>query len=284
MKKYLLLLCVLFSMSSLVYANQPTTNERIIVAGGSLTEIIYQLGLGDHVVGVDQSSTYPEAVKDIPSIGYWIQLNIEGMLSLTPTILVTWSEAKPASALEQLQQTGTPVLLLNRSPATAEQLMINIRKIAQTFNIEAKGEELVHTITTRLETIAQQVAQQKERPDVLFLLSISGNPAQVAGKQTVADGIITLAGGHNIATHQNYQIFSAESFIAANPDVIILTTQALQSLGGMEQLGKIQGINQTKAWQNKRIVAFDQAILLGIGPRIAEAVEGLYLAFYPTTH
>lgn len=282
MKKYLSLLSLFLGISFSTLAAELPTKERIITAGGSITEMVYQLGLGDDVVGVDQSSTYPEAVKNVPSVGSWKTLSSEGILSLNPTIVITWKEAKPASTLQQLQKTGIRVLQLDRIPATPGQLAINIKTISHALNIDAKGDALVESITSQLDSITKQVEKEKNRPNVLFLFSMFGGPAQAAGKETVADSLIMLAGGNNVVNHKNYQIISAESFIVADPDVIVLTTQALESLGGIEQLGKIQGLNQTKAWKNQRIVTFDQAILLGMGPRVAQAVEGLYHAFYPS--
>jgi iron complex transport system substrate-binding protein len=256
-------------------------NLRIVTAGGSITEVVYQLGFGDSVVGVDQSSTYPPEIKSVASIGYWKQLSVEGILSLKPTHVLTWQDAEPHFVLDQLAAMKVNVVALARVPSTPEQLFINIKRIAAELGVADKGVELAAAIQSKLNTVTDKVAQQQQRPKVLFLLSVASGPAQVAGKNTVADGIITLSGGNNVAKHQNYQTYGAEAFIAANPDVIVLTSQALQGLGGMEKLGQIAGIAQTNAWRNQRIVALDQAILLGMGPRIAEAAEGLYAGFYP---
>ncbi|MDF7669742.1 ABC transporter substrate-binding protein [Orbaceae bacterium ESL0721] len=282
MKKYLLILFLGICFSAQAAASPP--HERIITAGGSLTEIVYQLGLGDKVVGVDQSSTYPEAVKKVKSIGYWSTLSSEGILSLNPTMLITWQEAKPVNTIKQLQKAGIRVIQLDRVPATPTQLVTNIKTIAHAFNLDMEGEKLATAITSKLDAVTKKVAKEQNHPNVLFLFSMFGGPAEAAGRGTVADSLITLAGGKNVVNHKNYQIISAESFIVSDPDVIVLTTQGLDSLGGMEQLGKIQGLNQTKAWKNGRIVTFDQAILLGMGPRVGEAVAGLYNAFYPTSN
>ena len=255
--------------------------KRIITAGGSITEVVYLLGAGDQVIAVDQSSTYPPEIKSMPSVGYWKQLNAEGILSLSPTHLITWSDAEPASVLKQVEAMNVNLVSLERLPSTPEQLFINIGRIAEVLNKTEKGQALIDRTKTRLDVVSAKLAEKQDKPKVLFLLSVASGPAQVAGKNTIADGIVTLAGGHNLATHQNYQTYGAEAFIASNPDIIVLTTQALESLGGIEKLGKVGGVSHTNAWKNQRIVHLDQAILLGMGPRVADAVEGLYQGFYP---
>ncbi|MDW8145627.1 MAG: hypothetical protein RMJ48_04905 [Roseiflexaceae bacterium] len=56
-----------------------TSIERIVSLNGDITEIIFALGMGDYVVGVDSSATYPpERTKTLPNIGYQRRLNAEG--------------------------------------------------------------------------------------------------------------------------------------------------------------------------------------------------------------
>ena len=267
--------------SCFAFSQIPADEMRIVTAGGSITEIIYQLGFGNRVVGVDQSSTYPPEIKTAKSIGYWKQLNVEGVLSLRPTHFFTWKDAEPRIVLDQLEKMKVQTILLDRVPSSPEQLFINIDRIAGVLGVADKGAELIQSIKSKLDVISDKLAKQPKKPKVLFLFSVASGPAQVAGKNTVVDGIIRLSGGDNIATHQNYQTYGAEAFIAANPEVIVLTTQALSSLGGLDNLGRVSGISQTNAWKNQRIIHLDQAILLGMGPRIAQAVEELYAGFYP---
>jgi iron complex transport system substrate-binding protein len=61
-----------------------TDISRIIPLNGEITEVIYALGLGDNVVGVDISATYPPEAADKPSIGYQRTLSAEGIISLNP--------------------------------------------------------------------------------------------------------------------------------------------------------------------------------------------------------
>lgn len=267
-------LCIgLLALSCAVNA-QDNPSPRWVVAGGSLVEFIYALGQGDTIVGVDQTSTYPETVSQLPQIGYWKQLNSEGILSLNPTGFITWQDAGPSAVLEQLASTHLQVLTLPRVPATLDQMYLNIQTLADTFHIPQQGQVLISDIQQRLERVAQ-ANQTKTKPiPTLFILSIGKDTPMVAGKDSVADQILTLAGADNLATHKQYKPYSGEAIVNLNPEVLIVTKQMVPE--DLNSLAQIPGITLTKAWQTKRIITIDQSLILGMGPRITEAVEYLH--------
>ncbi|WP_447214886.1 heme/hemin ABC transporter substrate-binding protein [Citrobacter pasteurii] len=253
--------------------------DRLVVAGGSLSELIYAMGVGNRVVGVDETTSYPPETAAIPHIGYWKQLSSEGILSLHPDSFITWQDAGPQIVLDQLRAQKVNVVTLPRVPATVEQMYANIRELAQTLRIPEQGETLIDRIRQRLDRVQHSVAAKNAPVKAMFILSAGGSAPQVAGKGSVADAIMTLAGAQNVATHAQYKSYSAESLIAANPEVIVVTSQMVD--GDLNRLSAIAGITHTAAWKNQRIVAVDQALILGMGPRVADAVEALHQQFWP---
>ncbi|WP_435929359.1 heme/hemin ABC transporter substrate-binding protein [Dryocola sp. BD613] len=253
--------------------------ERLVVAGGSLTELIFAMGVGNRVVGVDETTSYPPETAALPHIGYWKQLSSEGILSLRPDSFITWQDAGPQLILDQLRRQKVNVVALPRVPATVEQMYANIHELAKTLRIPEQGDALVKRIYQRLERVQQSVAAKKTRVKVIFILSAGSSAPQVAGKGSVADAILTLAGAQNVASHMQYKSYSAESLIAANPEVIVVTSQMVD--GDLNRLRTIAGITYTAAWKNQRIVTVDQALILGMGPRVADAVESLHQQFWP---
>lgn len=250
--------------------------DRLVVAGGSLTELVYAIGAGDRVVGVDETTTFPAQTAALPHIGYWKQLSSEGILSLRPDRFITWRDAGPGLVLEQLNTHKVRVLTLPRVPATVEQMYANIETLAAELGEQQKGDELVSSLRQRLDNIARRNAQVKP-VKALFILSAGGSAPQVAGQGSVADAILTLAGARNVAQHSQYKAYSSEALIAANPDVIVVTTQ----MGDISRLAAVAGIAHTAAWKNQRVIAVDQALILGMGPRVADAVESLHQQFWP---
>lgn len=253
--------------------------ERIVVAGGSLSELIFEMGAGDRVVGVDETTSWPPETTQLPHIGYWKQLSSEGILSLHPDSVITWQDAGPQIVLDQLRAQKIKVVTLPRVPATIEQMYANIRELATTLQVPEQGDALIDRINQRLERVQQSVATKKTPVKAMFILSAGGSAPQVAGKGSVADAILTLAGAQNVATHPQYKSYSAESLIAADPQVIVVTSQMVN--GDLNRLRAIAGITHTAAWKNQRIIVVDQSLILGMGPRIADAVESLHQQFWP---
>ncbi|EHU88125.1 putative periplasmic binding protein [Escherichia coli FDA505] len=264
---------------ALSWAFSVTAAERIVVAGGSLTELIYAMGAGERVVGVDETTSYPPETAKLPHIGYWKQLSSEGILSLRPDSVITWQDAGPQIVLDQLRAQKVNVVTLPRVPATLQQMYANIRQLAKTLQVPEQGEALVTQISQRLERVQQNVATKKAPVKAMFILSAGGSAPQVAGKGSVADAILSLAGAENVATHQQYKSYSAESLIAANPEVIVVTSQMVD--GDINRLRSIAGITHTAAWKNQRIITVDQNLILGMGPRIADVVESLHQQLWP---
>lgn len=276
--KRISLFLLLFSINSLL--NYSSANERIVIAGGSLTEIVFALGAGDDVVGVDKTSSYPEKVKQLPQIGYWKLLNIEGVLSLRPTLFITLNDVEPDNVIEKVSESKVDVLALRRVPGTIELLYENINKIASKLNKQEEGEKLINRIKANLADIQAKIATHPKKTKVLSLMSMSGSNS-VAGKNTTIDALITIAGGENLATHNSFKSYTAESIIAINPEVIILNKYSIDQLGGLDKVNTIPGITETSAFKNNRITVIDDSYLFGIGPRVDEAAKLLFQSFYP---
>lgn len=284
MKKIAIVLSLLLLPFNLM-AKDNEDSERWVIAGGSITELVYAIGAGNKVVGVDETTSYPEQTQALPHIGYWKQLSTEGILSLRPSTFVTWDDAEPKMVLRQLAQHNVKVISLPRTPATFELMLKNIHTLAISLDKQKEAEALIGSLQSRLAVINAKNSQIKQKVKVMFFLSPGGGIPQVAGKTSVADAILHLAGGENIATHENYRIYSAEAIIAANPELIVITTQSQKNqTGGLrasEGLASVPGVSMTQAWKTQRIIEIDQSLILGMGPRIVDAVELLHQQFYP---
>lgn len=111
---------LLIGLLSLACVFSAQSADRLVVAGGSLSELIYAMGIGNRVVGVDETTSYPPETAALPHIGYWKQLSSEGILSLHPDSFITWQDAGPQIVLDQLRAQKVNVVTLPRVPATVE--------------------------------------------------------------------------------------------------------------------------------------------------------------------
>jgi iron complex transport system substrate-binding protein len=128
---------------------------------------------------------------------------------------------------------------------------------------------------------ARVVAGYRTSPRVLFLLTHAGNGAMVAGDGTAADAMIRLAGGINAAAGvKGYNPLTAEAVVIAKPDIVLITREGLDMIGGMDAVWTRPGMALTPAAANRRVVAIDALYLLGFGPRTPQAIRKLATQFH----
>jgi iron complex transport system substrate-binding protein len=256
--------------------------SAVVSVGGSVTEILYKLGLSDRIVAVDSTSLFPAGARDLPNVGYMRQLAAEPILGMAPTLVLAVADSGPPSVLDQLREAGLQVVVVPDEP-TAQGISNKILLIAQAMDVPQKGRMLSQEIADDLDRLKRAVAAVDTRPRVLFLLSVgSGGAPRAAGRNTSASGIIELAGGVNaIVAFEGYKTLSPEALIEAAPDVLLVTSRSLALLGGPEVLTQIPEISQTPAGRNHRVVAMDGLLLLGFGPRTPMAIELLAGQLHP---
>lgn len=246
--------------------------ERIISLGSAVTEMLYALGEGEHLVGVDSSSTYPQAVQALPRVGYHRQLGAEGLLSLRPDLVIGTEQAGPPETFERLRQAGVKVVLLD-APQSLEEALTLLQNIADLRGRSAQGQAIVGTIRQQIE--AARAAAPRDAPRVLAVLAGQGS-LMAAGRDSAADLMIRAAGGVNAgAGFSGYKPLSAESLLGLQPDALLVPSHILPLSGGLDSLLGQAGLAQTPAARNRRVVVMDSALLLGLGPRLGEAIAQL---------
>lgn len=260
-----------------------STASRVVSVGGSLTEIVYALGATDGLVGTDTSSGYPEAATRLPQVGYQRQLSAEGVLSLNPTLVLATADTGPPAAIVQIRSAGVQVMVVPNA-RTTEGVKAKIRIIARALGREEKGEELARDLDADLLLAREFVAVTRKKPRVLFIYARGQGTMMVSGSGTSAHTMIQLAGAVNaVSGYENYKPLTAEAVVASSPDVILMISSGLESLGGVDGLLKTPGVALTPAGKHRRILAMDGLYLLGFGPRTGKAVLELARKFHSDT-
>lgn len=255
---------------------QQTPSRRIIVVGGTVTEIVFALGQGDRVVAVDTSSLYPPEATQLPKIGYQRTLSAEGILALSPDLVIASAEAGPPAAIEQLRSAGIEVAII--APAdTAAQAAARIEAVGATLKVGPAA-------TALAARVRDEIARARERccstashaPKAVLVYARGAGNLMVGGADTPAAAMLELAGAHNVAaSFTGYKPLSAETLVQAAPDVIVIPERGLVSIGGVEGLLALPGVRETPAGRAARIVAMDDLLLLGFGPRLGGAIDEL---------
>ena len=267
LKFCLLLLGALLSMGLASAAPTP----RIVSLSGTVSEIICTLGRQDQLVGVDVTSTYPAALERLPKVGHSRNISAEGVLALTPTLVIGTTESLKPEVAAQLKSAGVTVQLFKQEYSVAGTRQL-IKDVAAAFGATAQ----VPSVLKKLDADLAQVKKPAKAPKVLFIYARGTGTMMVAGTGTQAEKVIQLAGGQNAVTDfADFKPLTAEALVAANPDVLLLFDSGLASLGGKAGLQKIPGIAQTTAGKTGRVVEMDGQLLTGFGPRLGQAVTEL---------
>jgi iron complex transport system substrate-binding protein len=253
----------------------PVSEPKLVAVGGVVAEIVFALGEGKRVVAVDLTSTYPAEARALPKVGYQRQLAAEGILSLGPTMVIATSDAGPPATLDQLRQAGVEVVIVPAEP-TREAARERITRIAALLGRPAEGKALVDDLDREADAAIAAAQATGTRPRVLFLYGRGGGTVMVSGTKTAASSILEMAHCDNPVTgYEGFKPLSGEAMIAAAPEVIVIPTRALEPLGGIDGVLALPGVAETPAGRARRIVDVDDALLLGFGPRLGEAISEL---------
>ncbi|MEM1117876.1 MAG: ABC transporter substrate-binding protein [Bacteroidota bacterium] len=246
--------------------------SRVVVLGGPIAETVYALGLGDNVVAADQSALHPASLLEKPRLNYFRQTSAEGVLSQEPTVVLASDGTGPPDVIEQIQTTGVSVVTVP-TPETVAGAFGRVRMLGRALGREAAADSLVETMRAELAEAA--TFQPETAPRVLFVYARGAGLVQVIGAGTTADLVLELAGAENAVDIEGTAPLTAEAVVAAAPDVVVIPTRGLESIGGPDGLFAQPGLAQTPAGEARRVVAVDDALLLGLGPRLGQAVQEL---------
>ena len=271
--EFLAILLTTLLLSQTSAAERP---QRIVCAGGDLTEIIYALSAGDRIVAVDSTSVYPPEAREKSQIGYVRRISPEGVLSQKPDLVIGSHDMGPPHAVDQLRSAGINVAL-GPDGVTAESVPEKVRFVGQEIGLMAEADKLARQIEKRLRDVQETVAQNPSKKRVLFVLGLSDNGPLIAGAETAAESVIQLAGGLSVGQgFKGYKPMSREAILQANPDLILMMNGAARRAGGIDVILKRPEFSLTNAGKNKNVILMDGMLLLGFGPRTPEAIEQLF--------
>jgi iron complex transport system substrate-binding protein len=265
--------------------------SRIVSVGGDVTEILYELGLGDSIVAVDTTSVYPQpAITQKKSVGYMRALSSEGMLAAGPTLILATDTSGPPEVVAALKGSSVPFVTID-GPDTPEGVKQKIELVAKIVGKAEAGETLAKRVDAEFASTAQARGQISKPVRALFLLSIQSGRALAGGRHTAADAMLALAGAENvITTFDGYKPLSGEAALDLAPDVIVV----MQSASGhriadpkgpiANEIAAIEGLAATPAAKAGRIIEFDGSLMLQFGPRAPMAARELMKLFYPGTN
>ena len=254
--------------------------DAIVSVGGPVTEILFALDAGERVIARDTTSMFPAEAMALPDVGYMRRLSPEGVLSVGPDLIIARHTSGPVETLDLLRAASVPVVLV-RDGFSGEAVSAAIRTVGTAIGAEDKAEALAGEVEADLAALTSEIAKVGHKKRVMFILSNDGGRLNVAGRNTGADGIITLAGATNVMaeSYEGYKLVNDEAIIEAQPDLVLMMSGRGDHAGRKEEILALPAIVPTPAGKNGAFHVINGAAL-GFGPRTAEFARELHLAIY----
>jgi len=261
--------CVQTTVPSASPENKP---QRIVSLAPDVTEILFELGLGDSVIAVSNDCDWPPQALEKKKVGSFWQPSLEAVIACQPDLVITlWFEQQSRVA-ESLERMGYKVVTLRLEKLG--ELAPAIDKIGEATGHGDRARQLIGDINRQLERTKQKFAGGV-RSRVLWV--VQPDPLRVAGSNTFITELLELAGAQNALsdTDVQYPGLSSEEVLTCGADVII---QAAMNKGTIERQrqeaiefwSKYENLPAVK---NNRIYVIDADTILRLGPRIPQGLE-----------
>jgi iron complex transport system substrate-binding protein len=285
MRRTILWLAAAALACSNTFAQPP---QRIVSTAPSITELLYALGLGDRIVGVDRFSRYPPEVLRKAKIGDYVNPNLETIASLRPDLVII--PTNPVKLAERLAVLRLKVLELDQE--SIAKLYDSFRIVGQATGATAQAAKLESTVRGQLEAVRVRAAPLK-KTRMMFVVGRTPNRLDgliVVGQTSYLNEVIALAGGDNVFRDAvaPYPGVSLEEVLARNPDVIV-DMGDMADTGGVseehsrevtslwERLGSVAAVKQ------HRVYAVASDVYVIPGPRVVAAAKAFLEMLHPET-
>ncbi len=263
-----------------------TDTGRIVSLWGNITEVLFSLGIGDQVVGRDVATTFAESAG-IPVVTRSHDVSAESVLAQRPTLVFAQTDTGPPEALDAIRNAGVPVVVI-AAPESIDDITPRIAAIAEAVGLPEEGAALERRTHDQITAVQASIPTDVRKPRVAFLyMRGQAGVYLLAGPRSGADSMIVAAGGEDAGTAMGldrpFTPLTSEALVQAAPEIILMTTTGLDSVGGVEGMLAIPGIGQTPAGQTKRIVTIEDGLLYSFGSRTAVALASLINQIYGVT-
>lgn len=255
-----------------------TDASRVLPLTGGLAEIVFTLGLGDQVVGRDVAATFDEA-SDLPVISEGHDVSAESVLALQPTVVVADTQTGPPEVIEQIQRSGVPVVIVEEA-WSIDEMYPRFERVAEALGVPTAGTRLVERTRDQMAEVREASLEASADPLVAFLyLRGTAGVYLLGGPGSGADAMLAEIGARDAGVEMGlttpFTPITTEALIEAQPDVLLVMTKGLESVGGVEGLVEIPGVAQTPAGRNAAVIDFEDGVLLNFGPRTPQVIVSL---------
>ena len=245
--------------------------ERIITLAPNLTEMVFELGAGEKLVGNTLFCNYPDEAKSVEKIGDMLTVDYEKIVTLHPDLIFITKEGNKKNIYQKLISLKQKVFVSD--PKSYADIKETFLKMGKILGEEQRALQKIKAWDRLIDSVKNEV-KNSTTGSVMFLVSVK--PIMLAGKNTFIDEILHICGLQNIAdsSRLRYPVFSREEIVKKNPDYIILF--ASKNLKAENVKNAYPEWKELNAVKNNNIIFVDPDLFARPGPRFAKAVEFLF--------
>jgi iron complex transport system substrate-binding protein len=263
--------------------------NRIISIAPSVTPILFEIDVGDKIVGLTDYDNYPYDFSawfkagNLTSVGGFSTPNLEVIISLQPDVIFT-TDINDAM-IPNMRDLGLKVIVVG--PKSIDDIYQTVKLIGKATGAESNAAALVNELTNQINSVVATVtaANIATKPTVYCEIWCSNAGYMTVGASSWLSDVINKAGGVNLfsAVAEEYPFTSLEVIITDNPDVILLPTD----MGGAPSYGSVATVKARPGWstinavKDGRIYVIDSNLFNQPGIRVAEQVQTIAACLYP---
>lgn len=249
------------------------TPDKIVSVAPNMTELIYALGDGDKLVGRTEYCDYPEEALSVPTIGSLYSPDIEAIVALEPDLVLVSTHFSEENVTKLNELGITVISLYEENDIYGVYTMIET--LGTILNRVAEANTLVQNMKDTFDEVTTAI-EGREQPTVYYVVGYGEGGDFTAGGDTFVSGLITLAGGDNIAKDVSGWSYSLESLLEADPDIIIIRQGEAANFMVTENYTDLTAVKEGHVYEMDTNGLLDRQ-----GYRNAEGVKELAKIFYP---
>lgn len=246
--------------------------QRIIALAPHLTELLFAVGAGAQIVGVDSASDFPEAARDLPRVGDASRINFERILALKPDLVLVWLGGNRAADIHALKAMKLP--LLHTRATRLDDVARLLRLLGRVSGHSARGERAAQQFGQELAALAGRYARRRPIP---VFYQVWDRPLMTVGGGHWISEALTVCGARNVFADLAAlsPVVSREAVLTRRPEVIVSGSDAPDVRSQWERYAELP------ATRTGAFVRIDADRLHRPSPRLLDGVVKLCEAIAP---
>jgi iron complex transport system substrate-binding protein len=246
--------------------------QRIVSLTPHLTELLFAVGAGAQVVGVDSASDYPPAAQSLARVADYSRVNFERILALKPDLVIVWVGGNRPADIHGLRRMGLPVL--HTQATRLDDVARLLRLIGQASGHAGEGEAAARDFSARLTAMQERAARH---PPVSVFYQVWDRPLMTVGGAHWISDALAVCGARNVFADLRAlsPVVSRESVLQRAPELIVSGSDAPDMRHPWQRFASLPAV------KNQAFVRVDADRLHRLTPRLIDGVAELCGAVAP---